>query len=39
MSGTRTDPRTLAIELDVAPWVVEAFQREADAGRSWTRVA
>ncbi|SNS42659.1 protein of unknown function [Micrococcales bacterium KH10] len=31
------DPRALADELDVAPWVIEVFQREADIGRKWTR--
>lgn len=30
------DPGALAVELSVSRWVVEAWQREADAGRAWT---
>lgn len=33
------DPRALAEELSVAPWVIEAYQVEADLGRRWTRSA
>ena len=31
------DVGALAVELGVSRWVVEAWQREADAGRGWTR--
>lgn len=31
------DARALAEELDVAPWVIETYQAEADLGRQWTR--
>lgn len=30
-------PGALAVELDVARWVIDAWQREAAAGRAWTR--
>jgi hypothetical protein len=33
------DPRALAVELHVCQWVVEAWQKAASAGRSWTRIS
>lgn len=33
------DPAMLADELDVEPWVIEAWQREAEHGRGWTCTA
>lgn len=33
-----TDAGAIAAELGVSVWVVEAFAREADAGREWTQL-